>query len=234
VLHWTNDDDKKHVLYNRGTWKPPEFLTEGHGTRILTRNYRSRNPAPLLDEDVDDLPDISWTRSDQTLSEEGIAVSTLAEAYEESAKNQPSGTHATEQPPTEEPETTNKTAVPETHDREELLSEIEENQGAIESVENHLTTVEATVDEMRDTIPTTDALESRFTTLESKLSALETQLEEVPETIRKDRLGEQRIPGVVVRQDDLTLLRLHPEEADSLDNLEHGDEVEVVITETNE
>jgi putative mRNA 3-end processing factor len=240
LFHWTNDGTHEHSLYDAGNWVAPPWMTDNSESLIRRRNYRESGPRIPIDRPVSDLPEESIERAEPDLEAEGVPVSLVDKRF---GTDLDAGGPA--QPATSDGGQTTA--------RTDTSTEDSPGQDALDAVpedlDERLTALENHLDDVADALPDTDPpvvdlspVEDRLDALEAqvaagddvapRLDALEATVDSLP--ARLDTQGGTTVPGTVVRQDDLVMVRLDEaalEDADA--DFEHDDPVDVSLSPTD-
>lgn len=204
LFYWANDDSNEHVLYDDGTWLAPPWVSDAEADRIRRRNYRDSGARIPLDQPVDRLPEVAMERESPDLEAEGVDVATLRDRFE----------HAVEAPDPE-PATTDGG-----RGSAAVEGDAETSGGSVEDGAVGESDVDAA------------GLETRFDAFDDRLDDFETSLAELLDRVSSN--GSASVPGSVIRQDDLVLVRVDPsvlEEAGV--DLADGAEVSLSIQRVN-
>ena len=210
LFYWANDDPHEHVLYEDGTWLSPPWVSDSEATRIQRRNYRASGARIPFDQPVDELPTVLLEREGPDLEAEGVDVRALRDRFESTIGTTMPGGRST----TTDAESVTTSSEPATTDPESATTD--GGSGAV--VEDSEGSVGAGA----------AGLETRFDDVDSRLDEFEASLGELLERVSSD--GEVSVPGTVIRQDDLVLVRV---DAGVLEGagveLEDGEDVRVSI-----
>jgi putative mRNA 3-end processing factor len=227
LFHWSNDDTQAHVLYDDGDWPAPHWVDDGTASRIRRRNYQQSGSRLLIDRPIDELPTASMTRQSPELSAEGVEITPFKDRYEsiQSIQQPPSDESASGEEEQESPgvhsdaEDSNQPPSIDT----ELLTDITERLDALE----------ATLDDIRDTIPTEETVTSGIDTLEDRIDDIEADISSLPDQIDSD--DGNTISSTVLRQEDLVLFRVKSDVlADQDLSLSHQQDVKLKIVEVSD
>lgn len=248
LFYWANDDTRAHRLYTAGDWPAPPWLDDSTASRIRRRNYRQSGSRIPIDRPIDDLPTAPLTRQAPALAAEGVDVSPFEERFESTPTDEPTtpadpasadggrgsapaaadsgGDGIADRPLEGDGE-----LVGDVTDRlEGIEARLDALEGSFEDFHASFDDLEAGFDELTDAFPEESAVETGLTTLDDRLDALETTMEDLPGRI--EAAGGDPVPGTVLRQVDLVLFRVDADELTDHDvSLEHRQDVELTITE---
>ena len=220
LFYWANDDPNEHLLYGDGNWYSPPWVSDSEATRIRRRNYRASGSRIPLDQPVEKLPDVPLERGSVDLEAEGIDVGTLRDRFESTiGATMPGETSVTtdSESATADSESATMTPKPATTDSEPATTD--GGSGAV---------VEDSGGSAGPTGADADGLETRFDDVDSRLDTVEESLGELLDRVSSN--GKVSVPGTVIRQDDLILVRVDSGVLEGAGlELEDGEEVRVSI-----
>jgi putative mRNA 3-end processing factor len=237
LFRWTNEDTRNHTLYDDGNWIAPPWITDNSESLIRRRNYKESDPRIPIDRSVADLPADAITRSDPDLEAEGVPVTLVDKRFGTDIDGGAPGQPATSdggQPPSDtavaaepSPGQTAVAGVPEDLDErlaalETRLDDLAETQPEAEALAVDLTPLEDRLDAIEDQFSTSDDVVDRLDALEAAVDSLPARL---------DSPDDPSVPGTVVRQDDLVMVRLDDDALEEADiDVAHDDPVDVTLS----
>lgn len=237
LFRWTNKDTRSHTLYDDGNWIAPPWITDNSESLIRRRNYKESDPRIPIDRSVADLPADAITRSDPDLEAEGVPVALVDQRFGtdiDAGTSRQAATSDGGQPPAD------TAAAAEQSPGQRAVAAVPED------LDERLTALETRLDDIAETLPEGEALAVDLAPLEDRLDALEDQasasddvvdrLDALETTVdslpaRLDSPDGPTVPGTVVRQADLVMVRLDDAALEKADvDVAHDDPVDVTLS----
>jgi len=238
LFRWGNDDMNAHVLYDDGSWVAPRWVSESGANLIRQRNYRESDTRIPLDHPIDELPSVPWDRQSVALEAEGVVVDVLTEKFESTQPEQPAqqGVATSDGGQASVPTAQNESrSSQDTGDDSGTVAADQQSQVDNEfqsDVVDRLDAIESRLDDLVATKLSEETVETGFESVETRLDDVETTLGDLPEQLDQDEL--ETVTGTVVRQNDLILLRVDPDEIESDDQtFAHEEQVEISLRSTD-